>query len=133
MREIKFRAWHPEWSEMIIADFTPTFDKRSFFAFEFGVGFSHYPQDDRWVLMQFTGLKDKNGKEIYEGDLIRLTDKFTYDVRFEDAKFVCYHVNNDWGRWGDLKRLSNADFLDMHYEIIGNIYENPDLLTKNSK
>ena len=80
------------------------------------------------TLMQYTGLKDKNGVEIYEGDilsLIRCLDKhficmcnklpdkdFTDVVIFENGEFTCNELGN----------------IPDYYEIIGNIYENPELL-----
>lgn len=84
---------------------------------------------DNWRWMQFTGLKDSNGTDVYEGDLVKLTDQYVYEVRFEDGKFVGYHIKQEWGRWGDLKRLSDPDFAHRHHEVIGNIFENPELLT----
>jgi uncharacterized phage protein (TIGR01671 family) len=80
---------------------------------------------DYYEVMQYTGLSDKKGNEIYEGDIIELNGKYRYKVVFEDAKFVCYHVTKvEWGRWGDLKRLTDPDFSEYHYEVIGNIYQN---------
>lgn len=80
---------------------------------------------------QFTGLKDKNGKEIYEGDVMALKDselphknRFEYIVKFEDAKFVLYHIKNDYGKWGDLYRAFDYDFKAYNFCVIGNIYEN---------
>ena len=70
---------------------------------------------------QFTGLKDVNGKDIYEGDLVRLTDDLEdpiYKVIFDEAKFeiiggwVCYDLGEDF----------------MDCEVIGNVHENPELL-----
>lgn len=79
-------------------------------------------------LLQFTGLKDKAGVEIYEGDLISFDHRFTYVVKYEDAKFVCYHAMNDYGKWGDLHRLSDPDFMEYHHEVIGNIFTHPHLI-----
>ena len=93
-----------------------------------------------WIFMQFTGLTDKNGKDVYEGDLIRAieTDEvFRIDDitpmhrhshatnvgYFSDGKYhsrtasAAYDIHDDWMSW-----------LEM-YEVIGNIYENPELLT----
>lgn len=68
------------------------------------------------VLMQFTGLLDKNGKEIYEGDILRGLGK----VYFHQGKF-CVEYGEEWG------------WISKNAEIIGNIYENPELLTNSNK
>lgn len=116
MRQLKFRFWNPTTSEM---------------------SFSH---DDAtiWngllvcegdtVAMQFTGLKDKEGKEIYEGDILQLDGKNKYQVVFEDGKFVCYHINKAWGKWGDLSRFFDADFDEYKICVIGNIFEHRHLI-----
>ena len=61
-------------------------------------------------LMQFTGLKDKNGKEIYEGDIVRQD----YDNALCEVKFIS-------GCFSPFKH-------DGQFVVIGNIYENPELL-----
>ncbi len=86
---------------------------------------------DDTPVMQFTGLKDKNGVEIFEGDVIEMEARFTYDVRFEDAMFVCYHLNTrgiKGVKWGPLHRFFDPDFTEYHVAVIGNIYSNPELL-----
>jgi len=108
MREIKFRAW--DGLRMTLT----------------GISFSNSTGSvlipPRWILMQYTGLKDKKGKEIYEGDIVK--GKFMYKVEW-------YHL----GRWYVIP-LSNRGFCHTpdiwnEYEVIGNIYENPELLEKN--
>lgn len=96
---------------------------------EGGSGLS-IPYQPHRIPMQFTGLQDSNGKEIYEGDILKFEGTiYTYEVRFENASFVCYHCKKDWGRWGNLNRIKDHDFSDSKINIIGNIYENPELLT----
>lgn len=83
--------------------------------------------EDEQYLMQFTGLKDKNGKEIYEGDILK-TDKWKWNhiVQFDTkkARFNC--IVNTHG-------VTN-DYIPAEYvEVIGNIYENPNLLESARK
>jgi uncharacterized phage protein (TIGR01671 family) len=94
--------------------------------------------DPQYAFMQFTGLKDKNGKEIYEGDLLALkhedgTNRFVYEVRYEDAKFVCYHVNRDYGKWGNLHRAFDPDFQEYTFVVIGDVFSNPELIKSSEE
>ena len=74
---------------------------------------------------QFTGLYDKNGKEIYEGDVIKYTQHhFNTDMTKEKVKVVKWKYD----KWGVYE--TNAGESDI--EIIGNIYQNPELITQRS-
>lgn len=89
-------------------------------------------------IMQFAGLLDKNGKEIYEGDIICIDEYNAWDwrgvVKFSHGVFGAEWLANiesqsmvgSWGQKHNLRKLDD-DILDRHV-IIGNIYENPELL-----
>lgn len=109
MREIKFRAWKN--SEMKYSDSFP--DLSCFFCLAYG-----QMGEELGLLMQYTGLKDKNGKEIYEGDILKNDDYERVRIMTweqdstEPFPFRYYESTDDW-------------------EIIGNIYQNPELLSGN--
>ena len=78
-------------------------------------------------LMQSTGLKDKNGREIFEGDIIDVGTKTAFIHRVEidrnNATFILIPVDT---RWSASYMYSRED--KSKYEVLGNIYENPELL-----
>ena len=74
--------------------------------------------EDRWVVMQCTGLKDKNGKLIFEGDIVR-TNGMVFEIWHEGALY--YMIDG-----GMSMIFEPAEAMDS--EVIGNIYENGDLL-----
>jgi len=117
MREIKFRAWYKYGKKMVDlykimpvagADHNGTMD---------GL---FLPFDNNIILMQYTGLLDKNGKEIYEGDVVDwLGDKFKIIIYCATAWCVT-----------ETSQQSLYEIDDTEIEIIGNIYEHPQLLEK---
>lgn len=129
-REIKFRAfWN---NEMQYDVHLGTFDGSNIFEI---LKDKRYPED--YVkLMQYTGLKDKNGKEIYEGDIVKRM-KVCYDWDKEDGEeryeveqisFIEYRGNGFWVNSEDFG-YEGEDLWDWDkMEIIGNIYENHELL-----
>ena len=136
-REIKFRAWDGE--NMIYESRQKEYDDYYILNLQ-GEFFPHTRTGDndfvfdkdplnkkKFVLMQFTGLYDKNGKEIYEGDFLRpfLESIGPYRIEFENGSFTCYHKH---GRWGFLSLAFELN--DYELEVIGNIYENSELIYK---
>lgn len=125
-REIKFRAWHKKYEYMArVADINFNRERINLNAADIG-------SFDNIELMQYTGLKDKNGVEIYEGDIVK-ANGYIYKVIYweEEAK---YHLTSDYydsdcsfGDVGDaFIKGNNGEYKDL--EVIGNIYENPELL-----
>lgn len=133
MREIKFRVWDKQEKRMyddLRSDITLICDYESarlVFGDDFHDDFSVY-STNKIELMQFTGLKDMTGKDIFEGDIIRGSydqygDKIeqTREVKYdEQMQLMPFHdiVGYDCELWMD----------EATYEVIGNVYENPDLL-----
>jgi len=110
MREIKFRAWIKEekdllsWEDLQAEEFWDALHKKTKL---------------EYILMQYTGLKDKNGKEIYEGDILKkITSHYATPPSYEEFITVswCPKISGWNIRKTNLK------------QIIGNIYENSELL-----
>lgn len=137
MRQIKFRAWDKSAKRFLSGHEPEEQPKREFIALQFNIGFSGWNREDI-VLSQFTGLKDKNGKEIYEGDLLRTPplsewDKDNYachEVFFHDgdANFD-YNIGYTLGRTRYYGSVCGGCFPPFKPKqvskliIVGNIYE----------
>lgn len=134
MREIKFRAWLKEDKKMVnveAMDFTDKsiqYLKRSEIINAYILRREGF---DDVELMQYTGLKDKNGTEIYENDIVKFIVLEGYGEhadQFEYIDKVEYYISEFELRQIGLK-LSDESIIVI--EIIGNIYENPKLLEEN--
>ncbi|TAN69171.1 DNA-packaging protein [Paraclostridium sordellii 8483] len=119
MRDIKFRIWDNEEKTMIENKDTYSLDFRGNVYFSSVMVDDYILGDEGYILMQYTGLKDKNGKEIYEGDILLCCElEINGTVFFNEGCFRAQWENCI----EDL--YENCDV----YEVIGNIYENPELL-----
>ena len=102
-REIKFRAWEK--------------DKMEYGVCPCQIDYYNQGHEPDCFLMQYTGLKDKNGKKIYEGDIL-LHEDFKY------RKQKVYGVM----AWDETAAAFTSFYPLFQFEVIGNIYENPELM-----
>lgn len=134
MREIKFRAWD-KYGKQMIAIFDSTSQNEWYMPNMKG---------GRWEYMQYTGLKDRNGKEIYEGDIVVKSGYMWFDGGhpnyrgtvewiYSQWQVVAHCVNSEKSGISDgtNEGLNEEGFEEgkkSDWEVIGNIYQNPELL-----
>lgn len=115
--KLKFRAWNG-----VGVIYSQSFDTLERF----------FDMCENYELMQFTGFKDKNEKEIYEGDILQFGGKSKSDVKFENGCFTVFGEPLGW----DFDNLEDGVRVPIKYstttycEVIGNIYGNLNLITK---
>ncbi len=123
MREIKFRAWDGKENEMLYAEEFPIYHE-----FDNGLHSGKFAGNGDWYqleLMQFTGLQDKNGVDIYEGDILKITSSMAtgiFNVFYFMGSF-CWRFNME-----ATGSPLYPNLIGMTKEIIGNIHQNPELL-----
>ena len=124
MREIKFRVWDRGEKLMGNVNWLCPRDREVFKVRGWFGGEDKELIGSQFELMQYTGLKDKNGKEIYEGDIVFCEDgEFSKTCKIEwdevGARFFGIAIEDD----------DSYEMQEIYGEIIGNIYKNPELLT----
>jgi len=143
MRKLKFRAWSEEQKKLIQGYPLGEDQKNGFTVCGVSENGEQETTSDGLVLMQFTGLVDKNGKEIYEGDVLQ---KYITDYEHEDYQEF---VDSGYETIEPMKKITDVCSLEHFrywlknesfgyegedlespedWEIIGNIYENPELI-----
>lgn len=115
MREIKFRGWYigTYKNRMLEPNFNGPVNKI----------FNDPDNEGKVIYMQYTGLKDKNGKEIYEGDILEDKWGYRFPVFFEDG---CYKTDSE-----DFEKVNERQINYHNLKVNGNIYENPELLEES--
>ena len=133
-RELKFRIW--DGKKFLYNSHNSIYDREHIYLNIDGSKYCRYGNQNyhlNLVVQQFTGLKDRNGKDIYEGDVL------LYSLSYQEV--ATYGTNNDINEvifesgsfkllGGDLlSELVDYDGMTLREEIIGNIFENPDLIS----
>lgn len=122
MRQIKFRAWYKE-SKRFLENVQDLFNDK----LNFPACFADILHDDNCVVEQYTGLKDKNGVEIYEGDILHWLDPWTDKqdwlgvVIYQEAGFK---LDTDFA-------FKNTEWVEAgtwRFDVVGNVHQNPELL-----
>ena len=117
-REIKFRAWDKHHNSMEYINDLYWFEENGI----------HNFNDDNYIFMQNTGLKDKNGNDIYDSDIVKVTwgsGKIVfYEVKYYGS--LGYHYLRDTKNKEDDDIICIYDYSQM--DVIGNVFDNPELL-----
>ena len=126
MREIEFRAWRKDEKKMIDVKAIDWDEDGNIFSVNYPEGKSYSGYDsDNIELMQYTGRIDKNGKKIFDKDVVKLKG-YLWEVYWSDEE-SCFKIKN---KFDD---LFLTKFKEKALEVVGNIYENKELLETFTK
>lgn len=126
MRDIEFRGKQTDNGEWVYGNLVRGCSKKYAYIVEFGNEelCRNYVDVHPETVGQYTGLKDKNGTKIFESDIVLLKGyDEPYQVVFDESCFLVY---------SDSVRYAMDNFYDYEIEVIGNIYDNPELLGGNN-
>ncbi len=130
MREIKFRAWDNENKQMLEVqelDYEDSYDGQPMIR---TTKYNDYFDTEDMLLMQYTGLHDKNGKEIYEGDIVKVRKYSSFETEVVKFDKGCFYAGM---HYGSSTRTTLKLIQPKMTEVIGNIYENKELLNETDR
>ena len=146
MREIKFRAWDKDYKYMNYKVMVGNvWDEENYHAhmiwvdrkdvdYECESGWMNFDEHSNNEIMQYTGLKDKNGVEIYEGDILSTDlDRPYLIVEFRNGAFMFQCHDNGKDYYDFMATTGENSNFTKYHEVIGNIYENRKLLGRDGE